>query len=238
MKKLLLLFLGFALVQNLNAQHYSANTFFAGPSVSGGFANNNIKKWDEGVFNVGPYYSLGAFMGYSFTDVFGFQIEGLYSNGEGNVTSTEAIRIPATFNFQFASHQHLGIGLLYRHALKNSTQLDGGMINYTFQEINTNGLYAILEFSTLTNVLQSAGYNRVIVTDALTNTRIFFRGGYVITPFTFTLVPETQILITEQPVGQVKFSPFFFEVGIRYDLVSLFDDSKPQKSKSKTRRRR
>lgn len=238
MKKLLLLFLGFALVQNLNAQHYSANTFFVGPSISGGFANNNIKGWDDGIFNVGPYYSVGAFVGYSFTDVLGLQIEGFYSNGEGNVTSTESIRIPATLNFQFASHQHLGVGLLYRHALKNSTQLEGGMINYVFQDINTNGLYAILEFSTLTNVLESAGYNRVIVTDVLTKTRLFLRGGIAITPFTFTLIPEEGVQITDQPVGEFKFNPFFFEMGIRYDLISLFSDNSPKKSKSKTRRRR
>lgn len=238
MKKLLLLFLGFALVQNLNAQHYSANTFFVGPSISGGFANSNIKKWEEGINNVGPYYSFGAFMGYCVSDIIGFQIEGFYSNGTDNITSTESIRIPATLNFQFASHQHLGVGLLYRHALKNSTQLDGGMINYVFQDINTNGLYAILEFSTLTNVLESAGYNRVIVTDELTKTRLFLRAGYAITPFTFTLVPEEYILITDQPVGEFKFNPFFFEVGIRYDLISLFSDNAPKKSKSKIRRRR
>ncbi|MDD2287319.1 MAG: hypothetical protein PHY55_00635 [Bacteroidales bacterium] len=238
MKKLLLLFLGFALVQNLNAQHYSANTFFVGPSISGGFANNNIKKWDEGINNAGPYYSVGAFIGYCLTDVIGVQIEGFYSNGIDNITASESIRIPATLNFQFASHQHLGVGLLYRHAFKDFTKLDGGMLNYQFERLNVNKLYAIVEFSTLTNYLKLIGLNNFAVTDELTKTRFFMRGGYAIIPSTFTLVPQTEILISEQPVGEVKFNPFFFEMGIRYDLISLFSDNSPKKSKSKTRRRR
>ncbi len=220
MKKLLLFIILSGVALSVSAQHYRANQWHVGPTGSFGFQNRNMEKWDEGLSNVNPQASFGAFVGYSFTDLLGVQVDGLYNGTFGDGT-TNTLQIPAMFMLQFAEYMHFGVGLMYQYSFKHPNNMVG-VIQYNFSAVNNNYLSAFVELSSLTERIFTIG-NYTYFTGEIQKTRAFFRFGYAITPASFTLVPEEDILVVDVP-KKVEFHPFFFEFGLRLDILSLFDD--------------
>lgn len=219
MKKLLLLIILSGVTLSVPAQHYRANQWHIGPTAGFGIYNRNMEKWSEGFSNISPKANIGAFLGYSFTDLLGVQVEGLYDGCFGNISSN-TLQIPAMFMLQFAEHNHFGVGLIYQHSYKHPMSIEGAT-TYYFSAANNNYLSAFVEFSALTEKIFKIG-RFTYWTGEIQKTRAYLRFGYAITPASYTIIPQ-EIVMNDAP-KKVEFHPFFFEVGLRLDLLSLSDD--------------
>lgn len=238
MKKTLILFALLGLTFSASAQFYGANRFYVGPSLGGGFYSMNMSKeeagWNESISNFAPHFSAGAFFGYSFSDLLGFQVEALYRGTFGGDWNTGSIQIPAMIMIQFAEHQHFGLGVIYNHTLKNQDYFQGP-INFEFKSVTNSPIYAYAEFSSLTERLFKVG-NYTVFTGQIQKLRAFLKFAYAITPTTIEFKPNTTGITLWEAPPSISFHPFFFEVGIRYDIPTLFDSGNSKKPNRRRRR--
>ncbi|MFA7082497.1 MAG: hypothetical protein WC135_07790 [Bacteroidales bacterium] len=235
MKKLLLiftLFIGFSL--SGFSQHYSEGSWYLGPELSGGFHMKSLNIEDDDIEKMSIFWNAGAYVGYSLTDLIGFQVDIAY-NGMYVSEKSKNIIIPAMVTLQFSSHQHLGIGLMYRYCIESPKSLDIAFVPYDYKALNNTDLSVVLEFSTLTNKIFSMG-RYTIVTDELTKQRAFIRAGYSLTKGSFTLLPREDIW-NDAPTNEIKFSSFFIEFGLRYDFISLFSNDSNKKSNKSSKKK-
>jgi hypothetical protein len=238
MKKALLFLtlLGFSL--SASAQFYGANRFYVGPSIGGGFYSTNMSKedggWNESIGNFNPHFSAGAFFGYSFSDLFGFQVEGLYRGTFGGDWKSGNIQIPAMIMVQFAEHQHFGLGIIYNHTLNNPSYFEGP-IQFEFESVTNSSIYAYAEFSSLTEKIFKDG-NYTVFTGELRKLRAFFKFAYAITPTTIKFKPNSCPITLWEAPPSISFRPFFFEFGVRYDIPTLFDSGNNTKPNRRRKR--
>lgn len=149
MKKIILFVIALCFGVSTFAQpYYGAGKTYIGPSIAGGFLNSQVPKWEEGMFRVSPQASVGAFVGYSFSDLFGIQGEVLY-NGSFSDWKSNNIDVPVILTVQFFDHQHFGLGLMYHHPF-NTLGTIQGFVDYDILTTQSSNIYAIAEFSTLT----------------------------------------------------------------------------------------
>ena len=235
MKKIILFVIALCFGVSTFAQpYYGAGKMYVGPSIAGGFLNSQVPKWEEGMFRVSPQASVGAFVGYSFSDLFGIQGEVLY-NGSFSDWKSNNIDVPVILTVQFFDHQHFGLGLMYHHPFNTLGNIQG-FVDYDVKTTQSSNLYAIAEFSTLTERIFKIG-NIVIFTGEITKTRAFFKFGYALLPTKANVSINANYLgiIADHP-NKISFSPFFFEFGLRYNFLGMHEDYNYKKSNSKSGR--
>lgn len=200
------LFLFLAL--NLNAQenYYEAGQLHFGPhiGVSLGFHTN------KDIF-VG--YDIGAYGGYSFTDLLGVNVSALYGRELGIGQKINYLKVPVLLLFQFNSN-HLGIGFQYNHPL---TQID----KLLYTSISNNHLSCIIEFGSHSSVFNVFS---ALLDDNSSIFRSLIRVGYAITPTSYVY----QEITSEDVYRLVEYknNPFFVELALQYNIGQHFNDKK------------
>ncbi|MBP1629615.1 MAG: hypothetical protein H6Q15_508 [Bacteroidetes bacterium] len=237
MKKLLSFCIVFLLATSLYAQLYEANKWYVGPAAGAGY-NNLQMKIDDNFNNHNFKYDVGAYLGYSFSDLLGVQVDALYSGGFGSFES-KSIQIPAMVTIQFLRFQHFGVGLMYNYCFENPKGYEG-IIFHPFTSVNNNYLSVIAEFSTLLARISKVG-NIVYFLGGEVNTRCFIRGGLALTPCQYTIATEEFEIYNDVPL-KMEYKPFFIEFGLRLDLISRIKgedvNAKTRKGSKKSKRRR
>lgn len=219
----LLLFLALGL--NLKAQDndYAAGQWYFGPHLSfnSGFRTGNN---DFGGYVMG--INAGAYFGYSFTDLLGFNAGVLYGNDGFVFSKSEYIKVPALLMFQFSS-KHLGLGLQYNHSITKLDEAD-------FVDYNESYLSAIIEFGYFPQIPYYAGRDIIYLPSKF---RALIRVGYALTPKTYTILGELPYGegAVRKPNTDQEFNPIFFEFGIQYNIGQHFNNKKA--TRKKTRRR-
>ncbi|MCK9163620.1 MAG: hypothetical protein M0O93_04660 [Bacteroidales bacterium] len=196
----------FAFTLNLNAQEddYEAGQWHFGPhfGLVIGSSIGDIKQ----DFSLG--YDIGAYAGYSFTDLIGVNLSALYGHEDFVSSKMDYLKIPALFLLQFNA-KHLGLGFQYNHAL---TKQDG----LEYLSYNNNYLSGIIEF----------GYIYMFSVDAgISGIRSLIRVGYAITPRSYTL-GESVLWGVTTPKEKFDYNPYFIEFAVQYNIGQHFNDKK------------